>query len=68
MAFNLNGDDYSALDVFFSRALGMLKTDRVSRVTFVAKLEHVVSAAATDSEAEFRGYIRLNEEQLLDAK
>lgn len=68
MAFNLNGDDYSALGTFFSRALEMLETDRVSRITFVTMLEHVISAAATDSEAEFRGYIRLSEQQLLDAK
>lgn len=68
MAFNLGGDDYSALDEFLTKVLDMEKAGRVDRDTVIAMIEHVVSAAASDSEGEFRGYINLNTEQLIAAK
>lgn len=68
MAFNLRGDDRTSLNGFLGRVLNMEKAKRVDRDTVIAMITHVVSAAASDSEGEFRGYINLNDDQLIAAK
>lgn len=59
MAFTPSSDDFEALDKFLGRVSELAQSGRASQVTARAMLRHVVSCAASDSQAEFQGYIRL---------
>lgn len=65
MAFTPTSDDFDALDKFLGRVSELAQSGRASQVTARAMMRHVIACAASDSQAEFQGYIRLSSSGLL---
>ena len=52
------------LEAFIGIVLDAYKDGRAGRSTIVQLLSHAVVAAASDSEAEFKAYVRLSQDKL----
>jgi hypothetical protein len=66
MSFTPTAGDQAALDDFIGRMIDAYKDGDADKPRIVGILAHVATAAAISNESEFKNYIRLPDDALLD--